>query len=410
MTEQLPDTPSDPQNDHPSRPAPRPHDDEAAAARPGRPFTRPAAPRKGSWNRPRHTPGTAQGQPVRRHDDDGTDRPRFRRDDDGARPRFRRDDDGNDRPRFRRDDDGTDRPRFRRDDDGNDRPRFRRDDDGNDRPRFRRDDDGERPRFRREDGERPRFRREDGERSEQGREEGMPPRRPRPVYDAWNPRPQPVEPEAPAVPYARKRRITIFGGSFDPIHKGHIALASKIIEKELTDEIIFIPTRLQPLKPDGAVATAEQRLEMLSLAITGHKAFAYSDIELCRENGPSYTYDTANLIACAYPDCEVSILIGMDSFCTLSQWHRATELISHFKFLIYPRPGCQRPNLPDIEELCGMRNAVKLFNSILPEGEFDLFNVSATQIRDLLAHHRRIDALVPPAVERYIIDNHLYQP
>ena len=368
MTEQLPDTPSDPQNDHQRRPAPRRHDDEDAAARPGRPYARPAAPRKGSWNRPRHTPGAAQGQPARgRHDEDGGDRPRFRRDGDAD----------------------TRRPYFRRDEDGGDRPRFRREEEGNDRPRFRR---------------------EEGDRPEQGGEEGMAPRRPRPVYDAWNPRPQPVEPEAPEVPYARRRRVTIFGGSFDPIHNGHIALASKIIEKELTDEIIFIPTRLQPLKPGGAVASPEQRLEMLSLAVTGHKAFAYSDIELCRENGPSYTYDTAKLIACAYPDCEVSILIGMDSFCTLSSWHRATELISHFKFLIYPRPGCQRPSLPDIEELCGMRNAVKLFNSILPEDEFDLFNVSATQIRDLLAHHRRIDALVPPAVERYIIDNHLYQP
>ena len=393
MTEQLPDTPSDPQNDHQRRPAPRRHDDEDAAARPGRPYARPAAPRKGSWNRPRHTPGAAQGQPARgRHDEDGGDRPRFRRDGDAdtRRPYFRRDEDGGDRPRFRRDGDAdTRRPYFRREEEGNDRPRFRREEEGNDRPRFRR---------------------EEGDRPEQGGEEGMAPRRPRPVYDAWNPRPQPVEPEAPEVPYARRRRVTIFGGSFDPIHNGHIALASKIIEKELTDEIIFIPTRLQPLKPGGAVASPEQRLEMLSLAVTGHKAFAYSDIELCRENGPSYTYDTAKLIACAYPDCEVSILIGMDSFCTLSSWHRATELISHFKFLIYPRPGCQRPNLPDIEELCGMRNAVKLFNSILPEDEFDLFNVSATQIRDLLAHHRRIDALVPPAVERYIIDNHLYQP
>jgi nicotinate-nucleotide adenylyltransferase len=305
----------------------------------------------------------------------------------------------------RRDGDGYDRPRRRFDRDGNgdgfDRPRRRFDRDGNgdgfDRPprRFNRDENGngfDRP---------PRRRFERNENNEGGEQpqEGA-------ATEAGTTQNQAAE-EQP-LPYARKQRIAVFGGSFDPIHNGHLLIAQKVLDLDKADEVLFVPALLPPHKMNGLVATPEQRLEMIKLALAGQEKCSFTDVELQRAGAPSYTFDTMSILKQIYSDCELFLLIGMDSLVGLHSWYRATELVTRGKFIIYPRPGVERPPIYELEKEFGSKNAYKLYYSILDDAELAQSDVSSTAIREAVAQHLSLEKYVPQAVAQYIHDNNLY--
>ena len=287
----------------------------------------------------------------------------------------------------RRDGDGFDRPRRRFDRDGNgdgfDRPRRRFDRDGNgdgfNRPPRRRfgDDNGE-------GGAQP----QEGAATEAGAAQNQ-------------------EEEQP-LPYARKQRIAVFGGSFDPIHNGHLLIAQKVLELDKADEVLFVPALLPPHKMDGLVATPEQRLEMVKLALAPLEKCSFTDVELQRAGAPSYTFDTMSILKQIYSDCELFLLIGMDSLLGLHSWYRATELVTRGKFIIYPRPGSERPPIYELEKEFGSKNAYKLYYSILDDPELAQSDVSSTAIREAIAQHLSLDKYVPQAVAQYIHDNNIY--
>ena len=305
----------------------------------------------------------------------------------------------------RRDGDGYDRPRRRFDRDGNgdgfDRPRRRFDRDGNgdgfgyDRPprRFNRDENGngfDRP---------PRRRFEQNENSEGGEQ-------PQDGVNEAGTAVNTEEAEKP-LPYARKQRIAVFGGSFDPIHNGHLLIAQKVLELDKADEVLFVPALMPPHKMDGLVATPEQRLEMVKLALAPYEKCSSTDVELQR-TGPSYTFDTMSILKQIYSDCELYLLIGMDSLLGLHLWYRAPELVTRGKFIIYPRPGSERPPIYELEKEFGSKNAYKLYYSILDDAELAQSDVSSTAIREAVAQHLSLEKYVPQAVAQYIHDNNLY--
>ena len=287
----------------------------------------------------------------------------------------------------RRDGDGFDRPRRRFDRDGNgdgfDRPRRRFDRDGNgdgfNRPPRRRfgDDNGE-------GGAQP----QEGAATEAGATQNQ----------------EEVQP----LPYARKQRIAVFGGSFDPIHNGHLLIAQKVLELDKADEVLFVPALLPPHKMDGLVATPEQRLEMVKLALAPLEKCSFTDVELQRAGAPSYTFDTMSILKQIYSDCELFLLIGMDSLLGLHSWYRAPELVTRGKFIIYPRPGSERPPIYELEKEFGSKNAYKLYYSILDDPELAQSDVSSTAIREAIAQHLSLDKYVPQAVAQYIHDNNIY--
>lgn len=209
-------------------------------------------------------------------------------------------------------------------------------------------------------------------------------------------------------PLPKAHRIIVFGGSFDPIHNGHLLVAESILSHDLGDEVMFVPARLQPHKLNGAVASAEDRLEMIRLATEGNPQFSYSDIELNRKDEPSYSFDTMSILTRVYPDCKVKLLIGMDSLKGLPDWYRAQELVAKFDFLIYPRPGILQPPLPELEAKFGLKNAYKLIQGILPEEEFSMSNVSATQIRQNARKFNGLKDAVPEKVAEYIRAHNIY--
>ncbi|MBQ7651044.1 MAG: nicotinate (nicotinamide) nucleotide adenylyltransferase, partial [Victivallales bacterium] len=248
---------------------------------------------------------------------------------------------------------------------------------------------------------------------------------------------KPAKEERPApkpLPFPKARTIAVFGGSFDPIHNGHLMMAEYILARGLADEILFIPSAIPPHKAGTTVATPEQRLEMVRLATAYNEHFSYSDMELRRE-GKSYSFDTMSLLQKLYPDHKLSFIIGMDSLAQLHSWYRATELVQKVDFIVYPRPNVQPPAYIDLCASFGNRNALRLLNAVLPyhdsvvtyepsekEGEpdkrivteYDLpsSKLSSTEIRQALAdgNNQLLQEALPEAVLNYINENGLYRP
>ena len=210
------------------------------------------------------------------------------------------------------------------------------------------------------------------------------------------------------LPYARKQRIAVFGGSFDPIHNGHLLIAQKVLELDKADEVLFVPALLPPHKMNRLVATPEQRLEMIKLALGDNAKFSVTDVELQRAGAPSYTFDTMSILKQIYSDCELFLLIGMDSLVGLNSWYRATELVTRGKFIIYPRPGVERPPIYELEKEFGSKNAYKLTYSIMDNEELAQSDISSTAVREAIAQHLSPEKYVPQAVAQYIHDNNIY--
>lgn len=184
------------------------------------------------------------------------------------------------------------------------------------------------------------------------------------------------------------KTIGIFGGSFDPIHNGHLILAREALETLGLDQLLFIPAAQSPFKPDQPPAPAAARWEMLCAAIEGEPAFAASRIELDRPP-PSYAIETIEQLRREVADAEFFYLIGEDNLAALPDWHRSDELQKLVQFAVLDR-SCTGAIFP----YPAVRRVI---------------DISATGIRKRVASGRSIRYLVPEAVERIIRRENLYR-
>jgi nicotinate-nucleotide adenylyltransferase len=182
-------------------------------------------------------------------------------------------------------------------------------------------------------------------------------------------------------------KIAIYGGTFDPIHHGHLIIARQALETLGIEELIFVPACLSPLKKTRPVASGEIRLLMVRVAIENELGFAVDDCEL-RRPPPSYTIDTIEEIRRRKGDTEIYCLIGEDNVEKLTKWHRFAELEKMAQFVVLDRSG-QRPT-----------HAYPIIRRKI--------DISATEIRKRVASGRPIRYLVPPAVEEIINREKLY--
>lgn len=187
-------------------------------------------------------------------------------------------------------------------------------------------------------------------------------------------------------------KVGILGGTFNPIHIGHLILAEEAREKLKLDKIIFMPAYLPPHKDDTDIAQARFRYEMVRLAIKTNKYFAISDIEIKRD-GRSYTIDTLKEFKKTYPDDELYFIIGSDLLKYLDEWKDLTEITKLVKFIAATRPGYPLQNLPS-------------YISTLPIRAVD---ISGFQIRQAIRENRSFRYLVPEVVFRYINKKGLYR-
>lgn len=183
-------------------------------------------------------------------------------------------------------------------------------------------------------------------------------------------------------------RIALYGGTFDPIHHGHLILARDAIEQLQLDRVIFLPAALSPHKPGTRPAAAGLRREMLAAALAGEPAFELDDSELSRV-APSYSVETAERFRARFPDAEIFYLIGHDHVEKLPTWRRIDDLRRAVKFVVLDR------GQPAAEH--GMPTLARRVD------------ISATEIRERVARGASIRYLVPETVRALIERQQLYQ-
>ena len=197
-------------------------------------------------------------------------------------------------------------------------------------------------------------------------------------------------------------KIGVLGGTFDPIHNGHIGAAEEVRRRLELEKVIFVPAGQPWLKADSAISPARHRVEMVRLGIAGHSHFEISLVEVNR-TGPSYSVDTiSELSAELGEDTELFFIIGCDSLGQLPQWKDSARLVKLCRLVAVPRPGCERPDLEQLEALVpGLSQSLILLDK--PE-----IDVSATDIRRRVAKGLSIRGLVPAPVAEYIRQHKLY--
>jgi nicotinate-nucleotide adenylyltransferase len=217
-------------------------------------------------------------------------------------------------------------------------------------------------------------------------------------------------------------KVGVFGGTFNPIHNGHLRAAEEVREKLGFEKILFIPSGKPPLKTED-IAVAAHRFEMARLAILDNPFFEISDIETKR-TGKSYTVKTIEELKKAYPSREFYLILGIDAFLDIPNWRRPERLIALADFVIISRPGSRFADLrlsPYIQKInrqtlrriddaeqdvCTLalesrREAILL--GITP------MEISATDIRNTFKKGKSIKYLLPAEVQSYIINNKLYK-
>lgn len=195
-------------------------------------------------------------------------------------------------------------------------------------------------------------------------------------------------------------RLGISGGSFDPVHNAHLALAAACQQQAALDEVWFTPTAVQPLKQRGPHATDAQRLEMLRLAIADISAWSICTLEIER-GGFSYTIDTLHQIQVELPEAELFFLMGADALRDVPHWKSPREVFSLATPLVVRRAGQPDPDLSALASLCVAMHQPQLV-------EMPAMDISSTKIRRRVAAGKSIKELVPPSVADFIASQGIY--
>jgi len=177
--------------------------------------------------------------------------------------------------------------------------------------------------------------------------------------------------------------VGIYGGTFDPIHLGHLHVITQLLQREIVDRLLIIPAGQPLLRPDAPIATGAQRRAMCQLAIESLPTditlkVEVNPIEILRE-GPSYAIDTVDAVSATYPEAQIILFVGSDAYANIDKWHRVEELKNKCRIMVIERPGYSFEGL-DISAL----------------------DISATQIREGSSNQ------IPESVAHYIKENGLY--
>ena len=217
-------------------------------------------------------------------------------------------------------------------------------------------------------------------------------------------------------------KLGLLGGSFNPVHNGHLAIARQTREALGLDKILFIPTSHPPHKPNGSLAPAQDRYEMVRLAIASDSSLAISDVEI-RRPGKSYTIDTIRLLQQEYgAQTQLFFLIGLDAFLDFPSWRDPLTLLTLCSFVVLSRPGLSfrslstvallppipYPSLADLDAGRISRIEAQIGTQRLICLKLPPSPISASDIRARVRQGLPVANLLPPLVESYILHHHLY--
>ncbi|MFW6278828.1 MAG: nicotinate-nucleotide adenylyltransferase [Bacillota bacterium] len=195
--------------------------------------------------------------------------------------------------------------------------------------------------------------------------------------------------------------IAIFGGTFDPIHMGHLIIAEQAYNDFDLEQIIFMPAGQPPHKANSNLTRGKHRLEMVKLAVSDNQHFNYSRLEF-KKRGKSYTVDTLDYMKELYPDREISFLIGADSLLDIFNWRRPEYLLENASFIVARRPDFSLKDIFLDERFREYRNSISLLDN-------SLIDISSSQIRALYRKNKSVRYLILPVIKRYVEEHNLYR-
>lgn len=198
-----------------------------------------------------------------------------------------------------------------------------------------------------------------------------------------------------------KNKIGILGGSFDPVHHGHLAAARVAMAVGGLDCVIFVPASLSPFKLEQTQASGIHRLEMLRLATASEPQMHVSDVEVVKA-GVSYTIDTVRYFAAKWPEARLFFIMGADALVSLHAWKEAQALVAQCDFITLARSGWALDALPDFDAVTSQR----LLGGVIRDFQID---VSSTEIRQRVSIGGSIADAVHPDVVHYIAEHGLYR-
>lgn len=187
--------------------------------------------------------------------------------------------------------------------------------------------------------------------------------------------------------------IGVFGGSFDPVHNGHLRAASAVLDALELDEVLFVPAGNQWQKKSNTLGT--HRLAMLALATSDYPQFAISTVDLDRA-GPTYTFDTLSDLVEGNPGAKLFFILGTDALAGLASWQRASDILDMAQFVVVSRPGTNF-SVPDFAQ------------GRVWQLEIDALDLSSTGFREAYAAGSDVVGMIPEPVLRYIGDHNLYR-
>ena len=200
-------------------------------------------------------------------------------------------------------------------------------------------------------------------------------------------------------------RVGVFGGTFDPIHLGHLILAEQCRDQAKLDLVLFVPALLPPHKQQQTLTPFAQRVEMLALAISGNPAFRVEDMEEER-SGPSYTVDTLTQLQRERPGDDLSFIIGSDSLHDLRIWHQPRRILELAALLVVARAGFSTFSAKELKAALQLDDDFSLRYQIV---EAPLIAIASRDIRQRIAEGRSVRYMIPRAVEAYIQEKGLYR-
>lgn len=209
-----------------------------------------------------------------------------------------------------------------------------------------------------------------------------------------------------AIANAPRNAIAVLGGSFDPVHLAHLWMAQAALEQLPVQQVLLIPTATSPLKPDGPVATNEQRLAMLRLAISGHRELAIDTWEL-EQNETSYTLKTLEHLRQENAERDIYLIIGADSLASFDRWHEPQQVLSLCQLSVVRRGGQAAPNYDILNSYVSPSQLAQIQANELRMPQIEL---SSSEIRRRIASGQSIRFRVVAPVAAFIHHERLYLP
>lgn len=214
--------------------------------------------------------------------------------------------------------------------------------------------------------------------------------------------PDPAPPPPPPRP-GPQMRVALFGGSFDPPHRGHVAIAAAAALRFALDSVLFAPAGRQPLKPEGSAAPYPDRLAMVTLACSASPSFAPCDLDAPLPGGaPNYTVRTLERLTAQYPQAQLLCLVGADTFRGLAHWYEPQTVLALAEWIVVSRPGFVLADPEGMNLTPAQRQRIHRLDSVHED-------VSATTLRERLATGDGCEDLLPAGVPGYIQQHRLYR-